>query len=162
MLKKHAFAALIAIGALLLAVTPAAFAAPATPKPSVAEGTPTIDDSRPMGYYIFHNDDGFHLRTHGPGAEHVFDAVLRTKGTFENVDVVKLEGDDHVDVLDGGHKLAIHFHTFNFTDGVNFTVRGGERVRFNLKVDDEHIATSNIFLGAKGVHPKHNPFSIRL
>ena len=22
--------------------------------------------------------------------------------------------------------------------------------------------TSNIFLGAKGVHPKHNPFSIRL
>jgi hypothetical protein len=160
-MRKHAFAALIATGALLLAITPAAFAAPATPKTPVAEGTPTIDDSRPMGYYIFHNDDGFHLRTHGPGAEHVFDAVLRTKGTFENVDVVKLEQDDHVDLLDGGHKLVIHFHTFNLTDGVNFTVKDGERVRFNLKVDDEHIATSNIFLGAKGVHPKHNPFSLR-
>ena len=160
-MRKHAFAALIATGALLLAITPAAFAAPATPKTPVAEGTPTIDDSRPMGYYIFHNDDGFHLRAHGPGAEHVFDAVLRTKGTFENVDVVKLEKDDHVDLLDGGHKLVIHFHTFNLTDGVNFTVKGGERVRFNLKVDDEHIATSNIFLGAKGVHPKHNPFSLR-
>ncbi len=160
-MRKHAFAALIATGALLLAITPAAFAAPATPKTPVAEGTPTIDDSRPMGYYIFHNDDGFHLQTHGPGAEHVFDAVLRAKGTFENVDVVKLEKDDHVDLLDGGHKLVIHFHTFNLTDGVNFTVKGGERVRFNLKVDDEHIATSNIFLGAKGVHPKHNPFSLR-
>jgi hypothetical protein len=160
-MRKHALAALIATGALLLAITPAAFAAPATPKTPVAEGTPTIDDSRPMGYYIFHNDDGFHLRTHGPGAEHVFDAVLRTKGTFENVDVVKLEKDDRVDLLDGGHKLVIHFHTFNLTDGVNFTVKGGERVRFNLKVDDEHIATSNIFLGAKGVHPKHNPFSLR-
>jgi hypothetical protein len=161
-MHKHPITVLFAVGALLLALTPAAFAAPATPKPSVAEGTPTIDDSRLMGYYIFHNDDGFHLRTHGPGAEHVFDAVLRTTGTFENVDVVKLEKDDHVDVLDGGHKLAIHFHTFNATDGVNFTVRGGEKLRLNLKVDDEHISTDNIFLGAKGGHPKHNPFSIRL
>jgi hypothetical protein len=115
-----------------------------------------------MGYYIWHNDDGFHLRTHGPGAEHVFDAVLKTKGTFENVSVVKLENDDRVDVVDAGHKMIIHFHTFDGTDGVNFTIKDGERLRLNLKVDDEHIATSSIFLGAKGVHPKHNPFSIRV
>jgi len=160
-MRKHLFAALLAIGALLLALTPAAFAAPATPKAPVADGTPTIDASRPMGYYIFHNDDGFHLWTHGPGAEHVFDAVLRTKGTFENVSVLKLENDDRVDVQDAGHKLVIHFHTFDGIDGVNFTVRDGERMRLNLKLDGEHIATSNIFLGAKGVHPKHNPFRIR-
>jgi len=161
-MRKHAFAVLIATGALLLAVAPAAFAAPATPKPSVAEGTPTVDDSRPMGYFIWHNDDGFHLRTHGPGAEHVFDAVLHTRGTFENVDVVKLENDDRVDVLDGGHTLSIHFHTFDGIDGVNFTIRGGEALRLNLKVDDEQISTQSIFLGVEGRHPKHNPFSIRL
>ncbi len=161
-MHKHTFAALLATGALLLALTPAAFAAPATPKAPVAEGAPTIDHDKPMGYYIWHSDDGVHLRTHGPGAEHVFDAVLRTKGTFENVDVVKLEKDDRVDVLDGGHKMVIHFHTFDATDGVNFTIKDGERLRLNLKLDDEHIATSSIFLGAKGVHPKHNPFSIRL
>ena len=161
-MRKHAFAALLATGALLLAITPAAFAAPATPRTSVVEGTPTIDAGRPMGYYLWRNDDGFHLRTHGPGAEHVFDAVLRTKGTFENVDVVKLEKDDRVDLQEGGHKLVIHFHTYDGIDGVNFTIKDGERLRLNLKVDDEHIATSNIFLGAKGVHPKHNPFSIRL
>jgi len=161
-MHKNVFAALLATGALLLAITPAAFAAPATPKAPVANGTPTVDDSRPMGYFLWHNDDGFHLRTHGPGAEHVFDAVLRTKGTFENIDLIKLEPDDRVDLQDGGHKMVLHFHTFNGIDGVNFTIRGGEHLRLNLKVDDEHIATSSIFLGAKGVHPKHNPFSIRL
>src|SRR6266849_1468722 len=101
-MHKPTFAALLATGALLLALSPAACAAPATHNAPVAEGTPTIDhnNDKPMGYYVWHNDDGFHLRTHGPGAEHVFDAVLHTKGTFENVDVVKLENDDRVDVLD--------------------------------------------------------------
>ncbi len=162
-MRKHSFAALLATGALLLALTPAAFAAPAAPRTPVADGTPTIDHDKPMGYYIWHNDDGsFHLRTHGPGAEHVFDAVLRTRGTFENVDVIKLEKDDRVDVTDGGHKMIIHFRTFDATDGVNFTIKDAERLRLNLKTDDEHIATSSIFLGAKGVHPKHNPFTIRV
>jgi hypothetical protein len=161
-MRKHLYIALLATGALLVAITPAAFAAPVTPTTSVAEGTPTIDHDRPMGYYIFHNDDGFHLRTHGPGAEHLFEAVLRTEGTFENVDVIRLEQDDKVEVLDGGHTLAIRFHTFDATDGVNFTVKDGERLRLNLKLDDDQIATSHIFLGARGAHPKHNPLSIRL
>lgn len=161
-MRKHLFAFLVAAGALFLALTPAAFAARATPTLPVTSGSPTIDDGRPMGYFVWRNADGFHLRTHGPGAEHVFDAVLHTKGTFENVDVVKLENDDRADVLDGGHTLSLHFHTYDGIDGVNFTVRGGETVRLNLKVDDEQISTQSIFLGEDGRHPKHNPFSIRL
>jgi hypothetical protein len=157
-MRKHAFWTLGLVGALLLAAAPAVSAAPL----SRAEGAPNITDNSPTGYYIFHNDDGFHLRTHGPGAEHDFDAVLHTDGTFENVDVVKLEADDRVDVTDGGHRMIIHFHTFDLTDGVNFTVREGERLRLDLKLDDQPAATSQIFLGAQGKHPKHNPFSIKL
>ena len=115
---------------------------------SKTEGAPDIDKT---GYYLWHADDGFHLRTHGPGAEHDFDAVLRTRGTFENVDVV-----------DGGHQLNIHFHTFDFTDGVNFTVRGGERLHLSLKLDDKLAPTEQIFLGTKRVHPRKNPFTIKL
>jgi hypothetical protein len=154
----QAIAALMALGALSLAVVPAASAAPI----SRAEGAPNLTDSSPTGYYIWHTDDGWHLRTHGPGAQHDFDAVLRSDGTFENVDVVKLEADDTVNVTDGGHKLVIHFHTYDLTDGVNFTIRDGTRVRFNLKLDDKTASTSDIYLGEKGVHPKHNPFKIKL
>jgi hypothetical protein len=128
---------------------------------SKIEGQPTIDETSPTGYYLW-RDDGFHLRTHGPRAEHDFDAVLRTKGYFENVDPVRLEKDDRVELRDGGHELVIHFHTYDFTDGVNFTIRDGERLHLNLKLDDKPAQTDQIFLGARGRHPKHNPFGIRL
>jgi hypothetical protein len=161
-MRMHVFArplaALLATGALLIALAPAASAAPLKD----ADGAPTITTSSPTGYYVWHNDDGWHLRTHGPAAEHDFDAVLRTNGTFENVDPVRLEAGDRVDVLDGGHKLAIHFHTFDFTDGVNFTIRDGEKLRLKLKLDDKRAPTDQIFLGVRGRHPKHNPFTIKL
>jgi len=156
-LFKPTLAALFAAGALLVALVPAASAA----APSKVDGAPTITASSPTGYYIW-RDDGFHLRTHGPGAQHDFDAVLRTRGVFENVDVVKLEDGDSVDVVKGGHELRIHFRTFDATDGVNFTVRDGEKLRLNLRLDDKPAATNEIFLGPKGRHPKHNPFTIKL
>ena len=158
-MRKHILAALIATGALLAVLVPAASAA----APKGVDGAPTITEDSPTGYYIWRNDDGFHLRTHGPGAQHDFDAVLRTKGTVENVDVVKLEADDRVDVVDGGHKMIIHFRTFDLTDGVNFTIREpAESLRLNLRLDDKPAATSEIFLGVQGRHPKHNPFRIKL
>jgi hypothetical protein len=172
-MRNRVFAVVIASGALLLAATQATFAAPApatpapaTPavapsSPTTVVGQPTIDSDRPMGYYLW-RDDGFHLRTHGPNAEHVFDAVLHTNGLFENVDPIRLEKDDRVDLVDGGHTLLIRFHTYDGIDGVNFTIRDGERLRLNLRLDDERAPTSAIFLGAEGRHPDDNPFVIRL
>lgn len=157
-MRKSLLAALIAVGALLIALVPAASAATL----SRVEGAPTLTEDSPPGYYIWHTEDGFHLRTHGPKAQHDFDAVLRTNGTFENVSVVKLEADDSVNVVDGGHKMIIHFRTFDLTDGVNFTISNGEKLRLNLKLDDRPASTSEMFLGEKGVHPKHNPFTIKL
>jgi hypothetical protein len=163
-MRKHVLAALIACGALMLAVAPAVFAAPTpvTDGTAVNDGKPDINADSPTGYYIWHDDGGFHLRTHGPHARHDFDAVLHTDGTFENVDPVRLEDGDRVDLVDGGHGLSIHFNTFDFTDGVNFTLRDAEHLRFNLRLDGTHIATDHIFLGSHGAHPKNNPFTIRL
>lgn len=157
-MRKSLLAALFALGAFAVLLVPAASAASL----SKLEGAPTLTDNSPTGYYIWHTDDGFRLRTHGPGTQHDFDAVLRTNGTFENVDVVKLEADDRVDVVDGGHKMVIHFHTFDLTDGVNFTLRNGEKLHLSLKLDDKLAAPSQIFLGEKGVHPKKNPFTVKL
>ena len=50
----------------------------------------------------------------------------------------------------------------DLTDGVNFTVRGAERLRLNLKLDDKPATTDEIFIGPNGRHPKHNPFTIKL
>jgi hypothetical protein len=156
-LRKTTFASVLALAALLLTLVPVASAAPVTS----TEGPATDNDSSPTGYYIFHADDGFHLHTHGPGSEHNFDAVLRSDGVFENVSVLNLEDGDKADVTDGGHALVIHFHTFGATDGVDFTVRGAERMHLNLKLDAKPASTDQIFLGPRGRHPKHNPFRLK-
>lgn len=159
-MRLHLFAALAAAGALLLAAVPATLAADARP----LDTTPTINHDSPTGYYIWRDNGTLHVRTHGPDKEHDFDAVLRTDGTFENVDPVRLDpkNNDRVEVRDGGHELVIQFHTYDFTDGVNFNVRDGGHIHLNVRLDDQPIATDSIFIGANGRHPRNNPFTIKL
>jgi hypothetical protein len=156
-MRSRFVAALAAGSALLLASVPAAFAW----QGPVTDGSPDLNHDSPTGYYIWHTDDGFHVRTHGPNARHDFDARLHTDGTFEDVDVVRLESRDGVEVLDGGHQLVIHFNTFDATDGVNFRIDGGERLRLALRLDGHLIDTDRIFLGHSGAHPERNPFVLR-
>src|SRR5436190_14992856 len=127
-MKRHVFLASVAAAALLLAVVPVSLAAESRP----FDTTPDVTHDKPLGYYLWRSDGTIHVRTHGPGSEHNFDAVLTTDGTFENVDPVRLEGaqGDHVEIRDGGHQLVMHFHTFDAEDGVNFNVRDGEHLRF--------------------------------
>jgi hypothetical protein len=136
-------------------------AAPALAWPDALEGRPPLNHESPVGYYVWHDEDGLHLRTHGPGDEHQFVARLRTDGTFVDVDAVRLESRDRVRISDGGHVLVFDVHTFDWTDGTNFHVRGGERLRLDLELDGEPIATESIYLGADGEHPATNPFIIR-
>jgi hypothetical protein len=148
--------ALLASALLLAAIPALAFAWPGN-----LNGAPGLNEQSPLGYYLWHDDDnGFHLRTHGPGDEHLFVAHLRTNGTFENVDAVRDENRDNFSVDDGGHELVLHFHTYNFTDGVNFTINGGDRLRLRLELDGRSIDTGLIYLGAGGEHPATNPFTI--
>ena len=124
------------------------------------DGSAMIGDNSPTGYYIWHDGGGFHLRSHGPGERHDFVARLHTDGVFQNVDTVRLDSRDDVRVVDGGHTLVMRVHTFDAIDGVNFTVNGGDRLRFALELDGHSISTQRIFLGANGVHPPANPFTI--
>ncbi len=153
---RRVFFALLGTVALLLALSVSAFA-----WSDDLEGHPTLTHDNPVGYYLWHNGDGLHLRTHGPGDEHLFVARLHTDGTFENVDAVRLESVDNYAVTDGGHTLLLRFHTYDWTDGLNFNIRGGSYLRLNLRLDGAAIATDSIFLGDDGHHPASNPFTLQ-
>lgn len=155
MIVRSVLAVLAAL-ALVSGVATSAFA-----WPGPVEGAPSLTADSPLGYYIWHDDNGMHLRTHGPGDEHFFVARLHTDGIFEDVDTVRLENRDNFEVLDGGHVLVLRFHTYGATDGVNFRVRDGSRLRFSLRLDGDLISTDSIYLGANGIHPKSNPFTIK-
>lgn len=147
--------AVIAAITLLAVVTTSAFAW----SPSI-EGQSTVTLDCSAGYYLWHDENGMHLRTHGPGEEHIFTARLRTDGIFYDVDAVRLESRDNFAVLDGGHTIVMRFRTYDAIDGLNFRIAGGSKLQLNLRLDGEQIATDQIFLGPDGKHPATNPFTI--
>ena len=112
------------------------------------------------GYYVWHGADGFHLRTTDSSGVYKYTGELHTNGVFTSVDPVRLEKDDQVAVVDGGHTITYSFVTAEGIDGIDFRVDGGTHLGFLLKRDGTRIDPSNIFLGEDGVHPPGNPFRI--
>ena len=106
------------------------------------------------------DDRSFHLRTTDSAGHFRYSGVLRSDGTFKDVDKVRDEADDHVQVLDGGHALRFSFVTYQGIDGLNFNLAGATHLRLRLDRDGKRLDPANIFLGEDGVHPAHNPFAI--
>ena len=147
--------------AMLLACTAlVAFTVPTFAWQSRLEGNPGVSDASPAGYYLWHDDDGLHLRTHGPGAEHSFTARLHTDGVFMDLSPVALEADDQSYLENGGHDLVIKFHTYDGIDGVDFRIDGGSIMTGEANLDGAPISPANIFLGASEKNPVQNPFGL--
>lgn len=161
MIRTELIASLITAGTLLTASATATFAQTAPSdigRLADHDPGPALTASSPVGYYLWHNDDGYHLVSHGPGDQHHFVAVLRTGGTFTNVDPRSLEPGDTVQVLDNGHELRFDAHTFGGFDGVHFRIDGGEHLLVNLRLDSQEIDTGSIYLGSAETHPAADPF----
>ncbi|MBX7111675.1 MAG: hypothetical protein K1X87_07490 [Dehalococcoidia bacterium] len=148
------------------ALLPTAAGAEAPPKPNAACWAAPID-GRPAqlqaggteGWYIWNDGDGFHLASTKPvPAGKTFTAVLMTDGKFTDVSRIRLEGADLVHTKLKGHQLIVAFRTHDGIDGVNFHVDGGQRLRFTLREGKHRIAANEIYVGAGGAHPEHNPF----
>jgi len=115
------------------------------------------------GYYVWHNngEDQFHLRTTDSSGVYTYTGVLRTDGHFRDVELVRQEPDDHVQVLNDGHVIRFAFKTAEGADGIDFDVDGGRGITLRLNQNGTPINTSSVYLGQDGVHPRHNPFLIR-
>jgi hypothetical protein len=111
-----------------------------------------------LGFYLWHDDSGHHLRTTGPGDRHVFRAEFHTAGRFEQVSLMQVEGDDFVAVGPLRHNMLVRFETWSGIDGVDFRIDGGPGYSVELYVDDELIDPGQIFIGANGTHPSGNPY----
>jgi hypothetical protein len=173
------------VGLLLIALTSSAFAW--SPK---LEGKP--DQFHPggaKGYYIWHDDKGFHIWTATRGAEHVFSGVIRTDGNFAHVRGNRLEKDDsfkdysdrddrHWFIVSGKNdkkhfiakgrnvdyandKISFKFETAGGSDGINFRVKDGSSVTFELYMDGERVNPREIYIGDHGYHPNRSKFTIK-
>ncbi|HLZ31644.1 MAG TPA: hypothetical protein VKV73_30350 [Chloroflexota bacterium] len=151
-MRNKVIALLFACTALLV------FAVPTFAWQSRLEGNPGVTSASALGYYLWHDSDGLHVRTHGPGTEHVFSARFHTDGVIQNLSPIRLEADDQNYLENGGHDLVIYYHTYDGIDGVNFDIDGGSVLTGLADLDSTRISTADIFLGASGDNPLHNPF----
>ncbi|MGE3269703.1 MAG: hypothetical protein AB7P40_13210 [Chloroflexota bacterium] len=105
-------------------------------------------------YYIWTDgENDFHLATTGPGPVRQFVARIRTNGEFTDVDQIRLEAGDNFELLEGGKLLIVRFETRDHLDSIQWKVRGGTVVGFDLRVDGHPILPQNIYLGHEGIHP---------
>ena len=116
-------------------------------------------DSR--GVFIWHDRDGLHLRTTTKGKEHVFSGVIRTDGHFRDVHGVRTEGGDCIRLDRDRNSMTFRFQTAGGIDGVDFRVKGGDRVYFDLYMDGRKIDTRRIYIGRNGWHPQDNTFVLQ-
>lgn len=122
------------------------------------------DDFRPgdsRGIFIWHDRNGMHLRTTTHGKDHVFSGVIRTDGQFRDVRGVREECNDFHRVSWDRDTLTFRFHTGGGVDGLDFRVKEGDRLYFDLYMDGRHIATRHIYVGHNGWHPEHSNFVLR-
>jgi hypothetical protein len=139
----------------------AAAASPALAVNEDLSGRPeSLHPDGELGYYIWADEDGIHLRTTGPGPRHIFHAVLMTDGRFEDVRFSRAEAADALIVHPNRHVLEARFETWGAIDGVDFRIDGGSALRLALRRDGELVPTSEIFLGADGSQPEDNPFVV--
>ena len=112
----------------------------------------------PAGYYIWHNEQGWHLRTTTPSTEgHSFTGTIRSSAPIHVVREFRGERNDYVVVHD--NVLSFRFDTHSQVDGVDFTVGCTEGLRFDLYGEGHQWPAARIWLGYRGNAPS-NPFSV--
>ena len=144
------------VGLFLIALTGAAFAW----SPELNGKPRTFRPGEIKGYFIWHDDNGLHIRTTTRGQLHVFSGGLHTNGRFVDVHGVRLEDNDMYRVGAERHQLNFRFETAGGVDGIDFKVAGGEKVVLNLLIDGHKIYPGEIYGGFDSWHPSENKFEI--
>jgi hypothetical protein len=130
--------------------------------PDKANGRPAGLDANDLGgVYLWHDQDGWHLRvTHRGDDAKVLTGTIWTGGTFGKPTPVKLEKDDKVAVGPENHVMTFRFVNYGGIDGIDFTTHCADALHINFKVDGHELALDRVFVGHTSFHPLSMPFVI--
>lgn len=134
------------------------------------QGKPeNYDVGKTVRYAVWHDDDGWHLRTTTAKKQHHFRGAIHVKpGKMLSIDLVKLEGKgankDRFAIGPEGHNILFDFATDEGEDGFDFKVGPeGKEITWLLEVGENKGGLKKdkerIFVGKKGEHPDENPFT---
>jgi hypothetical protein len=110
------------------------------------------------GYYVWVDDDIWHVRWNGLGLGRDVSGLISTDGQFSNFRRVEFEQGDQV--AQNSRLIAWQTTNTDRTDGIDFRTSGNQ-LNFTLLVDGDSVNVGQIFIGANGGHPARNPFRVR-
>ncbi|WP_156478704.1 hypothetical protein [Anaerosporomusa subterranea] len=165
---------------LVLAFTLVAFSTSAFAwGPKIDERPDSFRQGRSQGYFIWRDQNGFHLWTSTTnGQRHVFTGTITTDGDRFEVKAVDLENSaktpfarmynhnrpNRQDSIKIDHDRDTIKFRFNNSgrdvDGITFRTIGGSKVKFDLYMDGKRIDPSEIFIGEEGWHPGRSVFTM--
>lgn len=130
------------------------------------QGRPTrLQEGKANVYAVWHDGNGWHLRTTTKRKEHYFRGTIHVEGgTFTRVHSRGLEKKgglhDHWRIGPKRQTITFDFQTNKGIDGIDFNVsKGADRVRFHLHIDGKDLPTHTL-VGASNQHPQQMPFSL--
>lgn len=123
---------------------------------SQAEGKPSFQPGRSVGFYVWHEGNTVYVVTTSESDKGVRfgGKIIAQDGSIADVRGMK---DEKVDKIKQPkpNEVAFHFVTHEGTDGVKFTLNGGQRLR--LALQQEGHKTEHIFYGARAIEAERDP-----
>ena len=138
----------------IVLVFSAAFALPYR----ICRGKPNFTVSSDFGYFLWHDDEGFHLRWTTKSKTRRFTGVVSSDSAISDIGRVQKESSDWVK-RDGQKSFTFDTTSVGKLDGVRFRTSGKE-LSIRLMLDGHLIDVRHIHIGATGAHPRSNPFPI--
>lgn len=113
-----------------------------------------------LGYFMWQDKDGLHLRTTAPGTVHTFSGVIRTNGRFGDI-TGKLTGpDDYFRINQDRSEITFTITTEKGEPGLDLSLNGGTYVKFDLSIDGAPADPQAIYIGRQGWHPSSHSFTL--
>lgn len=121
-----------------------------------------FEPGKNIGYFLWQDKEGLHLRTTSSGDTHTFSGTVRTDGKFEDVLGMSMSNnEDNFNITNSQNRITYHFTTAEGEPGIDFSLSYGSYVKFSLILDGRPIDAEMIFIGKNGWHPVSNEFTLR-
>jgi hypothetical protein len=119
-----------------------------------------LDPHHIRGAFIWHDNDGFHLRTTSiSNEEHVFTGTIHTNGYFKDVNDRFFRGKDFYHLTDRD-TIDFQFTTDGRTVGLDYDVADGDFLAVEIYIDGHKISPMDIYVGKDGWHPNNYKFTL--
>ena len=145
----------------LLALPVLALAKTYTVGTGQVRGQPSMEEGKVLGYFIWVDKDGFHLRWCTDGTPYLFTGRIDADKPIKEIKDVREEPGGWAKIY--GNRIVMFSKTSRGqVDGLDLTIPQGRIVQIEFHIDGLEPTPEQVFLGEKGAHPKGVPLKIRL